>query len=83
MTNQTQDYITLKPIAERFKEVASTISEDEIKALIKDELRTQIREQISLGYTLSEWVDAILEDEDDWINLLRSCLKENIKNAFK
>ena len=29
MTNQTQDYITLKPIAERFKEVAMSISDDE------------------------------------------------------
>ena len=27
MTNQTQDYITLKPIAERFKEVAMSISD--------------------------------------------------------
>ena len=42
MDNQTQDYITLKPIAERFKEVAMTISNDEIKAIIKVELREQI-----------------------------------------
>lgn len=34
MDNQTQDYITLKPIAERFKEVAMTISNDEIKRII-------------------------------------------------
>ena len=38
MTNQTQDYITLKPIAERFKEVAMSISDDEIKSIIKEEL---------------------------------------------
>ena len=35
MSRQVQDYITLKPIAERFKEVAMSISDDEIKALIK------------------------------------------------
>lgn len=35
MTNQTQDYITLKPIAERFKEVANSISDEEIKSIIK------------------------------------------------
>jgi len=43
--NQTRDYITLKPIAERFKEVAATISDDKIKCLIKNELREQIMAQ--------------------------------------
>lgn len=28
MSGQVQDYITLKPIAERFKEVANSISDD-------------------------------------------------------
>lgn len=43
MTKQTQDYITLKSIAERFKEVAATISDSEIASIIKEELREQIR----------------------------------------
>lgn len=83
MTNQTKDYITLKPIADRFKEAAMTISDDEIKAMIKDELRNQIREQVDFGYTISAWVDTMLEDEDEWLELVRKCMKESIKNKFK
>ena len=59
MTNPTQDYITLKPIAERFKEVAMSISDDEIKSIIKEELREQIRNQVNFGSTIGQWVDDI------------------------
>ena len=43
LSKQTEDYIKLKPIADRFKEAAMSISDDEIKAIIKEELREQIR----------------------------------------
>jgi hypothetical protein len=82
MTKQTQDYISLKPIAERFKEVATSISDDEIKAIIKDELRTQIREQVEFGSVIGEWVDTILEDEE-WVELVRTCMKDSIISKFK
>lgn len=82
MTGQTQDYITLKPIVERFKEVASTISDDEIRSLIKNELREQIRSQVEFGSTIADWVETFLED-DDMCELVRKCMVQSIKDKFK
>lgn len=75
MANQTQ-------IAERFKDVAATISNDEIKSLIKEELREQIRIQVGFGNTISEWVETYLEDEE-MCELVRTCMVDSIKNKFK
>lgn len=83
MTRQTQDYITLKPIADRFKEVANSISDEEIKSLIKEELREQIRSQVDFGSTIAQWVEDMLEDDESWVELVISCMKESIKNKFK
>ena len=83
MSNQTQDYITLKPIAERFKEVAATISDEEIKFIIKNELREQVRTQVNFGSTIAQWVEDMLNDDDSWIELVIDCMKESIKNKFK
>lgn len=83
MSNQTQDYITLKPITERFKEVATTISDDEIKSLIKDELREQIRTQVDFGSTIAQWVEDMLNDDESWVELVIDCMKESIKNKFR
>ncbi len=83
MTSQTQDYITLKPIAERFKEVANSISDEEIKSLIKEELRKQISSQVNFGSTIAQWVEDMLEDDDSWIELVMKCMKESIKNKFR
>lgn len=83
MNNQTQDYISLKPISDRFKEVAQSISDEEIKALIKEELRKQIQNQVDFGFTIADWVNTMLEDDDSWIELVSNCMKECIKNKFK
>lgn len=83
MSNQTQDYITLKPIAERFKEVATTISDDEIKSLIKEELREQIRTQVDFGSTIAQWVEDMLNDDESWVELVINCMKESIQNKFR
>lgn len=82
MTNQTQDYITLKPIADRFKEVAKSITDDEIKCMIKDELRNQIREQVNFGFTVGQWIDDMLEDDDSWMELIKDCMKKCVKEKF-
>lgn len=83
MTNQIQDYITLKPIAKRFKEVANSISDEEIKSIIKQELREQIRNQVNFGSIIAQWVENMLEDDESWVELVISCMKESIKNKFK
>lgn len=82
MSKQVQDYISLKPIADRFKEVASTISDNEIKSLIKEELRNQIHDQVEFGSVISEWVDNMLE-EDEMAELVRKSLIESIKGKFR
>ncbi|MEY8352510.1 hypothetical protein AALB39_04045 [Lachnospiraceae bacterium 54-53] len=81
MTDQTRDYIALKPIADRFKEVASTISDDEIRSLIKEELREQIHKQVEFGSTIAEWVDDYLED-DDTCEFVKKCFVDSIKKKF-
>lgn len=83
MSNQAQDYITLKPIAERFKKVAATISDDEIKSLIKQELREQIRTQVDFGSTIAQWVEDMLNDDESWVELVIDCMKKSIKNKFR
>ena len=82
MKEQTADYITLKPIAERFKEIANTISDEEIKILIKEELRHQIKEQVEFGRTIAEWVHEMLEEDDSWIALVKQCMEKSIREKF-
>jgi oligoribonuclease (3'-5' exoribonuclease) len=82
MSEQIRDYISLKPIAERFKDVASTISDEEIKSLIKEELREQIHKQVEFGSTIAEWVETMLEG-DDMCELVRESMVSSIKNKFK
>lgn len=62
MTKQTEQYIALKPLANRFAEISKSISDDEIRLIIKDSLRNKIDEQldnmnIPLEEIVSEWFD--------------------------
>lgn len=82
MTDQTQDYIVLKPIAERFKKVADKITDDDIKWLIKDELREQIRTQVNLGNYVDEIVAEFFEQENMKERIWK-LIEENIKEKFK
>ena len=38
MNQQTYDYISLKALSDRFREVAATITNDEIKSIIKSQI---------------------------------------------
>lgn len=82
MSKQTEDYIKLKPIADRFKEVGMSISDDEIKAIIKEELREQIRNQVEFGTVINEWTEIWLEDENNCEFVMR-CIKDSIQNKFR
>ena len=82
MTERTADYITLKPIAERFKEIANSISDEEIKILIKEELKHQIKEQVEFGRTIAEWVEEMLEEDDSWVTLVKQCMEKSIREKF-
>ena len=79
MENKTESYIVLKPIAERFSRVAAEITDDEIRNLIKSEMRDQLK-SINFG----RWVGIILEDwVDDNAETIRTlastCLAERMR----
>ena len=83
MGNQVNDYISLKPISDRFKEVALSITDSEIKNLILQELKSQIREQVTFGQTIAEWVDTMLEDDESWVELVSNCMRKSIEEKFR
>jgi hypothetical protein len=77
--NQTENYIVLKPIAERFSRISKTITDDEIKNLIKQELREKIK-TIHFESTIEEIVGNYLEaNEKEVLDLF----KNELKNKFK
>ena len=58
--NQTENYIVLKPIAERFSKVASEITDSDIETIIKDVMKERIADVIdfsSITYKISEFVE--------------------------
>ena len=58
--NQTENYIVLKPIAERFSKVASEITDSNIETIIKDVMKERIADVIdfsSITYKISEFVE--------------------------
>lgn len=57
MTQQTENYLILKPIAERFNRVASEITDDDIKYMI----RTLMKERIADAIDFSVVTDIVNE----------------------
>jgi len=77
--NKTENYIILKPIAERFNRIANSISDDEIKSLIKDEMRNQLK-QVNFSSQIEEIIfDYIENNQEDMLDLY----KQELKNKFK
>ena len=82
MNNQTADYISLKPLADRFRKVAESINDDEIKDIIKSKIEEKVEEQlcrsdVSLYTILEEWFD-----DDNNILWVMSTLKDSIVNKL-
>lgn len=67
MNNKTENYIILKPIAERFNKVASEISDDDIKSIIKMAMKEQIENSFDFG-VLSDIAEEYIDDNKDKIN---------------
>ena len=60
MTQQSENYLILKPIAERFSRVASEITDDDIKYIIKQVMRDKISDALDFSVVqekLNDWVD--------------------------
>lgn len=82
MTKQTENYISLKPIADRFHEAAKSISDDELRDIIKNSLRNKVREELDcMEFPLEEIVEAWFDDDDNVLWVLNS-LKDSIENKL-
>lgn len=82
MNKQTADYISLKPLADRFREVANSISDDEIKNIIVKKIEEKVDEQLDeINIPLEEIVNYWFEDDNN-INWVIDNLKESIENKF-
>lgn len=82
MNNQTADYISLKPLADRFKEVAGEISNDEIREIIEHKIEEKVEEQLNgIEIPLSGIVEEWFEDDKN-ILWVMSSLKDSIENKL-
>lgn len=81
MENKTESYIILKPIAERFNRIAKEITDEDIKQLIKSELREQLR-AYDFGYDVKVIMDEWFEDEKN-IESVQNMIEKSIKDRFK
>lgn len=86
MNRQTEDYISLKPIADRFKNVANSITDDEIRNMIKNSLQRQIDEQLdlgldALGYYATDIIDNWFDDYNNE-NFVVNLIKDRLKKKF-
>lgn len=82
MNNQTADYISLKPLADRFRKAAESINDDEIKNIIKSKIEEKVEKQldkieIPLLAIVEEWFN-----DDDNIIWVMSSLKDSIENKL-
>lgn len=66
MTQQTENYLILKPIAERFNRVASEITDDDIKYMIKSLMKEKIAESIDFS-VVSDIINDYVEEHAEEI----------------
>jgi len=78
MKNQTENYIVLKPIAERFSRVTSEISDSEIKNIITSVMREEIKNSIDFTF-IGQIVDEYIDNNEEFII---SLTKDTIINKF-
>lgn len=71
-----------KTVEERSKEIAMSITDDEIRAIIKEELIRQIRREVKFGTVINDWIELWLEDEDN-CEFVMNCIRKSIKKKFQ
>ena len=64
--NQTENYIVLKPIAERFSKVASEITDSDIETIIKDVMKERIANVIDFS-SITDKISEFVENNDELI----------------
>ncbi len=84
MTKQTEDYLSLKPLAERFQKAASRITDAELDCIIRSKIKEQIEEQIdfsSFGTAIEETIENWFEDNEN-CNFVLDTLRESVKRRL-
>ena len=66
MNNQTESYIVLKPIAERFSKVANEISDEEIKTMIKSVMQDRIANAIDFS-SVTDLIENYIDEHSEEI----------------
>lgn len=85
MTKQTEDYLSLKPLAERFQEAANRITDEELDYIIRSKIKEQIEKQIdfsSFGTAIEEVIDNWFDDNEN-CNFVLNILKESIERRLR
>ena len=66
MTTQTENYLILKPIAERFNRVTNEITDDDIKYMITSLMKEKISESINFDI-VADIINDYIENHKDEI----------------
>ena len=64
--NQTENYIVLKPIAERFSKVASEMTDSDIETIIKDVMKERIADVIDFS-SITDKISEFVENHEEII----------------
>ena len=64
--NQTENYIVLKPIAERFSKVASEMTDSDIEMIIKDVMKERIADVIDFS-SITDKISKFVENNEELI----------------
>lgn len=80
MTNQTENYLLLKPLSERVNRICSSMSDQEIMSLIRSAMMDQIKGAFKdIRDRLSEYVEEVIDLNSDAIS---DMVKESIVSAL-
>ena len=83
MSEQSTNYIVLKPIAERFNKVAKEISDDDIKDIIKRAMSEQIKSSFDFS-RIGNITETYIEEHQDEINqMIFSSINDRMKMPSK
>ena len=83
MSDQSTNYIVLKPIAERFNKVAKEISDDDIKDIIKQAMSEQIKSSFDFS-RIGDITETYIEEHQDEINqMVFSSINDRMKMSSK
>lgn len=80
MTNQTENYLLLKPISERINRICAEMSDSELKSLIREAVKEQINKAIDdVFYNIREIADDAIERNENAIN---NAVRESLMGAL-